>query len=706
MALQWQIRRDTKNNWTNNNPILAEGEFGIEIESINTQNLKLKVGDGVTAWTSLQYSLSNVLSVNGQEGNTTLGTDEVAEGVSNLYFTDSRVASNPAVALLTTKNTGVNTGDQDFGYEQVNSTSDFNSLVAGNVANRNWIIAENVVLDGNKTLPTNTRLTFSRGIISGAFTLTGDNATIECGQAQAFTTDVSFGGDWNNREIYLEWWGIGTDGTVASSGVIERASTLGGTLLFPKSVLIDRKVVLSQDTYLQGVDSKTTIISSQAGALFESSCNKLTIKGFKYTAGSSNASSLLDVVGDASYLNVSDNEFVGRVNNITNYLVEVSSSFESPITITNVVMNGNVTENATIFYADFFNSDDVFFQENISRYTPRFMFRVNPPLTSVSVVKRLIIKNNECYDINGNMTLKEPTARFAQVKSLYCEIEGNILDGAESTEGLAPAANFAYIKQGTYKIFGNTVKNIKTVDSISIIDLKGTGGKIAGSTVEIYDNVFDQELVDFANTPESVIRVNQADNVSVYNNKFFNLKCFALRVYHSVDEGNYPENCSFYGNEIINIDFPVAVQVFQNSKNTSIYSNIIHEMSNTTSININARTDNRIADVYQTFNNGGLVDGVLVKDNTIYKSIGNCFLITLYKNAAAPTAGINKVKVIGNNILEGTGTGHLVRITGVQQEVDTITNLDLFNNLGFSGMAEKVGLAPTVNYRVQNNLLT
>ena len=56
MALQWQIRRDTKNNWTNNNPILAEGEFGIEIESINTPNLKLKVGNGVDEWVDLSYN--------------------------------------------------------------------------------------------------------------------------------------------------------------------------------------------------------------------------------------------------------------------------------------------------------------------------------------------------------------------------------------------------------------------------------------------------------------------------------------------------------------------------------------------------------------------------------------------------------------------------------------------------------------------------
>ena len=48
-ALQKQ-RRDTASNWTNNNPTLLDGEFGWE-----TDTKKLKIGDGSTAWQSLDY---------------------------------------------------------------------------------------------------------------------------------------------------------------------------------------------------------------------------------------------------------------------------------------------------------------------------------------------------------------------------------------------------------------------------------------------------------------------------------------------------------------------------------------------------------------------------------------------------------------------------------------------------------------------------
>jgi hypothetical protein len=50
MASIIQIRRDTAANWTSANPILAQGELGLE-----TDTLKVKAGDGSTAWTSASY---------------------------------------------------------------------------------------------------------------------------------------------------------------------------------------------------------------------------------------------------------------------------------------------------------------------------------------------------------------------------------------------------------------------------------------------------------------------------------------------------------------------------------------------------------------------------------------------------------------------------------------------------------------------------
>jgi hypothetical protein len=53
MAVRLQLRRDTAINWTTTNPVLALGEPGVE-----TDTLKVKVGNGITAWNSLAYSIS------------------------------------------------------------------------------------------------------------------------------------------------------------------------------------------------------------------------------------------------------------------------------------------------------------------------------------------------------------------------------------------------------------------------------------------------------------------------------------------------------------------------------------------------------------------------------------------------------------------------------------------------------------------------
>ena len=47
---QIQARRSTAASWTSTNPTLAAGEFGLE-----TDTLKLKLGNGTTAWNSLAY---------------------------------------------------------------------------------------------------------------------------------------------------------------------------------------------------------------------------------------------------------------------------------------------------------------------------------------------------------------------------------------------------------------------------------------------------------------------------------------------------------------------------------------------------------------------------------------------------------------------------------------------------------------------------
>lgn len=52
MATQIRLRNGSSTQWATANPVLAEGEIGLELDSNN-----LKIGDGVTNWNDLPYFL-------------------------------------------------------------------------------------------------------------------------------------------------------------------------------------------------------------------------------------------------------------------------------------------------------------------------------------------------------------------------------------------------------------------------------------------------------------------------------------------------------------------------------------------------------------------------------------------------------------------------------------------------------------------------
>lgn len=52
MAIIIQWRRGTAAEWTSVNPLLADGEVGLE-----TDTLKIKVGNGVQNWVALPYMI-------------------------------------------------------------------------------------------------------------------------------------------------------------------------------------------------------------------------------------------------------------------------------------------------------------------------------------------------------------------------------------------------------------------------------------------------------------------------------------------------------------------------------------------------------------------------------------------------------------------------------------------------------------------------
>jgi Major tropism determinant N-terminal domain len=126
MASKIQFRRDSATNWTNTNPVLAQGEPGIE-----TDTLKIKYGDGSSNWVSLPYAGLAI----GTDGQITIGNGTTTNGGpdSIAIGTDAGIGQSWSTVAL-----GNNAGNSDqspsaiaIGRSAGNSNQDWDAIAIG-----------------------------------------------------------------------------------------------------------------------------------------------------------------------------------------------------------------------------------------------------------------------------------------------------------------------------------------------------------------------------------------------------------------------------------------------------------------------------------------------------------------------------------------------------------------------------------------------
>ena len=174
MAVQIQLRRDTASNWTSANPTLAAGEFAIE-----TDTDKYKIGDGSTAWTSLDYSSlpSNVLPLTGGAMTGAITTNSTFDGV-DIATRDAVLTSTTTTANAALPKAGGTLSGAIVGADQIISAPVLKDVGETCVANATSGSTDTIDLtDGNVhnvTLTANCTFTFSNppaSGTSGSFTL-------------------------------------------------------------------------------------------------------------------------------------------------------------------------------------------------------------------------------------------------------------------------------------------------------------------------------------------------------------------------------------------------------------------------------------------------------------------------------------------------------------------------------------------------------
>lgn len=204
-----QVRRGAAASWTSTNPTLSAGEIGHE-----TDTGRLKIGDGTTVWTSLDY---NAVVPTGFIAGSGLSVNVAADGSTVTYS-----LSDPTI--------------------QASDVTDFSEAVDDRVGSL-LVAGSGVSLiynDGSNTLTVNSALTAGSGIAvsenNGIYTVSLSDPTIQVADITDLTASAAeinlVDGSVANTVVNSKAVIYGSSGEVAASSVTTTGNvTVGGDLI-------------------------------------------------------------------------------------------------------------------------------------------------------------------------------------------------------------------------------------------------------------------------------------------------------------------------------------------------------------------------------------------------------------------------------------------------------------------------------------------
>lgn len=570
-------------------------------------------------------------------------------------------------------------------YITIPSDFDFQSIPT-RYDNSTWLITNNHdLLTNSITLPTNVTLMFLGGSFTNG-TIIGLNTKIIASETEIFSTSITLTGSWEVKESNPLWFGATGDGVADDVVSLEKTINFGGNInLLGNSYLTSRAITNSSNFSL----SNGTITNTQpnlTGLIVNTSSiaeiKDMTIRGNAplIRQNSSFTKLVLDTVN-----------YTGTANTLTNFLLSTQSNIQG----VSVSINNNRVQSGNLLFADDISLDLLDINNNYVNQPQRFVVR-SLEQGSGRHITNINFNSNVVNDMNGDLVDKSNVARCVQVAvDGVLNAHNNVLDRGESTA----ISNFIYLDQGSLNCTGNTIKNIKSTTIGAIIDDKTMGDP--SRFWYIGGNTFDFTNTTLAESPEAMVRINEGQNVKVQGNLFRGLKCIAVRVYNSQDNNRPAQNISIDNNDVRDMEYPIAFQVFQDISNVDITNNNVYNITNPTNLNVNNRTQPRVVDIYITFNNGNNLENVTVRGNMLDTTASNAFMTTIYRNAVALTSDILNVSILYNEIRTNTGGGFILWTLG-----NTITgNIDLIGNTGKTGTVLTLG-ASAPNLRSANNIIT
>jgi len=294
------LRRDTASNWTSANPTLSGGEMGVE-----TDTLKFKLGNGATAWNSLNYyapptlnDVGDVTITSASNGDflrwngsawindaVDLATDTIGSFVQSLVAgtgitlaNNSGENSTPTVAVDTTviQARVADVSDTEIGYlngvtsaiqTQIDAKAPLASPTFTGTATANDLtVSGNLIVSGTTTSINTSTLNVADNIVILNNDVTGsptENAGIEVERGTSANVLLR----WNETE---DRWEITTDGTtygtIATTTDISNSETTTNNALALKANLdsptFTGTVILPDNTVALGAKTTGNYVAS------------------------------------------------------------------------------------------------------------------------------------------------------------------------------------------------------------------------------------------------------------------------------------------------------------------------------------------------------------------------------------------------------------------------------------------------------------
>jgi hypothetical protein len=377
MATRIQLRRDTAANWTSEDPTLAQGELGYE-----TDTGKLKLGDGLTAWTSLDYyyttatldEISDVTITSAADGDflrwngvawindaVNLGTDSVGDyvesvtagtGVTILGGTGEGAAASVSIGqeVETTSDVTFNTVTADI----VGNADSASILETARIIQLSGDVAGSVSFDGSTdvniaatvqpdsvALGADTTGDYVQNLVAGTGVNLADNSgegstpTIAIGQSVGTGDDVTF------NSVTASLTGNVTGDVSGNAGTASALQTprvftvdgdVAGSVSFDGSADVTITTTVQPDSVALGTDTTGDYTEGVSGGT-----------GVTVTGGS----------GEGNTPSIAIGQDVSTTSNVT---------FNSVATTADLTVGGNLTVNGT---TTTLNTANLYVEDNI-----------------------------------------------------------------------------------------------------------------------------------------------------------------------------------------------------------------------------------------------------------------------------------------------------------------------------------------------------